>query len=100
MSKQKAPKAQAEGYNWVEQALRDFGIAGLAVRDLIEFLKVGLKSSNAAVRTSATKTLITLKIFVGPSERSIIQTAMLAETLLPRYQGLLARSQSYSSDHH
>ena len=69
MSKQKAPKTLQESYVFVEQALRDFGIAGgLAVRDLIEFSKVGLKHSNAAVRTQATKCLVTLKLFVGPSQ--------------------------------
>jgi hypothetical protein len=66
MTKQKAPKAQADALAWVEQALRDFGIAGLAVRELIDFLKTGLKSSNAAVRTSATKSLVTLRLFIGP----------------------------------
>ncbi|GAA5872661.1 hypothetical protein JCM3774_001877 [Rhodotorula dairenensis] len=66
MSKQKAPKTLAESYVFVEQALRDFGLAGgLAVRDLIEFVKVGLKHSNAAVRTAATKTIVTLRLFVG-----------------------------------
>lgn len=66
MSKQKAPKTLAESYVFAEQALRDFGLAGsLPVRDLIEFLKVGLKHSNAAVRTAATKTLVTLRLFVG-----------------------------------
>lgn len=73
MSKQKAPKTLQESYVFVEQALRDFGLAGgLAVRDLIEFLKVGLKHSNAAVRTQATKTLVTLRLFVGPSEPSSV----------------------------
>lgn len=65
MGKQKAPKAQADAMVWVEQAIRDFGIVGLSIRDLIEYLKVGLKSSNAAVRTSATKTLVTLRLYVG-----------------------------------
>lgn len=66
MSKQKAPKTLAESYVFVEQALRDFGLAGgLAVRDLIDFVKVGLKHSNAAVRTAATKTIVTLRLFVG-----------------------------------
>ncbi|GAA5933192.1 hypothetical protein JCM3775_002563 [Rhodotorula graminis] len=68
MSKQKAPKTLAESYIFVDQALRDFGLAGgLAVRDLIDFLVVGLKNSNAAVRTNATKTLVALRLFVGPS---------------------------------
>lgn len=68
MSKQKAPKAQADAMVWVDQVIRDFGIVGLSIRDLIEYLKVGLKSSNAAVRTNATKTLVTLRLYVGAGE--------------------------------
>lgn len=67
LSAQKAPKTLAESYLFVDQLLRDFGLAGgLAVRDLIEFLKVGLKHSNALARSNATKTLVTLRLFVGP----------------------------------
>jgi cytoskeleton-associated protein 5 len=73
MTKQKAPKAQADSLLWIEQSLRDFGVQGVAVRELIEFLKTTLKSSNAAVRTSATKTLTTLRIFVGPDIKTFIQ---------------------------
>lgn len=74
MTKQKAPKAQAEAIAWIDQALRDFGSTGIAVRDLIEFLKVGLKSSNPAVRTSATKTIVTLKIFIGGGANDILMS--------------------------
>ncbi|GAA5944540.1 Stu2p [Sporobolomyces koalae] len=84
MSKQKAPKTLQESYVFVEQALRDFGIAGgLAVRDLIEFLKVGLKHSNAAVRTQATKALVTLRLFVGPNITSFLSdlTPQLLSTI-------------------
>lgn len=73
MTKQKAPKSQSESLNWIDQALRDFGVLGLAVRDLVEFLKNGLKSSNAAVRTSATKVLVTLRLFVGPDIKTFVQ---------------------------
>jgi cytoskeleton-associated protein 5 len=73
MTKQKAPKAQADSLLWVEQSLRDFGIQGISVRDLIEFLKNGLKSSNAAVRTSATKTLVTLRLYVGADIKTFLQ---------------------------
>lgn len=45
--------------------MTEFGIAGISLRALIEFLKVGLANSNSAVRTSATKTLVTLKLFAG-----------------------------------
>ena len=52
---------------WIEAALKDFGVAGVSLRGLIDFLKSALGNSNAAVRTSATKALVTIKIFVGPS---------------------------------
>ncbi|KAI0256910.1 armadillo-type protein [Lactifluus subvellereus] len=67
LNKIKAPKALADGLGWIEQALSEFGIAGLSLRSLIEFLKGGLKNSNAAVRTSATKTLVMVKLFAGSS---------------------------------
>jgi cytoskeleton-associated protein 5 len=78
MTKQKAPKAQADALVWLDQAIQDFGISGLAVRDLIEFLKNGLKSSNAAVRGNATKTLVTFKLFVGASSSSRFCISMRA----------------------
>ena len=65
LSKQKAPKVLADALTWVEQALVEFGIGGLSLRGLIEFLKTALKNSNAAVRTNATKTLVTVKLFAG-----------------------------------
>ncbi|KAF8268872.1 ARM repeat-containing protein [Lactarius quietus] len=67
LNKIKAPKALADALTWIEQALSEFGIAGLSLRSLIEFLKGALKNSNAAVRTSATKTLVMVKVFAGPS---------------------------------
>lgn len=73
MMKVKAPKAQADTLLWVQQILIDFGISGLSLKDLIEFLKNGLKSANAAVRTNATKTLVTLKLFVGSDIRAFLE---------------------------
>ncbi|KAL8281038.1 hypothetical protein RQP46_006717 [Phenoliferia psychrophenolica] len=73
MAKQKAPKALADSLVWVDRAIRDFGIGGLSVRELIEFLKVGLKSTNAAVRTNATKALVTLKLYVGADITTFLQ---------------------------
>ncbi|TIC50770.1 ARM repeat-containing protein [Wallemia mellicola] len=72
MTKIKAPKAQADALLFVQQLLTEFGITGLALKDLIEFLKTGLKSANAMVRTNATKTLVTLKLFVGSDIRSFL----------------------------
>lgn len=67
LNKIKAPKALADALGWIEQALSEFGIAGLSPRGLIDFLKGALKNSNAAVRTSATKTLVMVKLFAGSS---------------------------------
>jgi cytoskeleton-associated protein 5 len=52
----------------MDSAFVEFGIAGVSLRALIEFLKIALKNSNAAVRTSATKALVTVKLFAGSSE--------------------------------
>lgn len=72
LSKQKAPKVLADAITWVNTALTDFGLAGLSLRDLIDFLKAGLQNSNASVRTSATKTLVTLKLFAGSSMDAVL----------------------------
>ena len=66
ISKQKAPKVFADSLAWIKQALTEFGIAGLSMRTLIDFLKSALQNSYAAVRTSATSTLITMRLFAGP----------------------------------
>jgi len=66
LKKLKAPKALADSLQWVNQQLEDFGIAGLQVREMIEFLKVALGSANAAVRTNAVTVLGTLRRFIGP----------------------------------
>ncbi|EJT96656.1 ARM repeat-containing protein [Dacryopinax primogenitus] len=65
MSKQKAPKMQAESLNWIGQVLNEFGVAGLNLRALVDFLKNALGNSNAAVRSAATSTLVTLRLFAG-----------------------------------
>jgi cytoskeleton-associated protein 5 len=67
LSKQKAPKVLADALTWINTALLEFGIAGLSLRSLIEFLKTALQNSNAAVRTSATKTLVTVRLYAGSS---------------------------------
>ncbi|KAG8914017.1 Microtubule-associated protein, microtubule dynamics during spindle orientation [Tulasnella sp. 408] len=73
MSKQKAPKVLADSIGWVGQALTDFGIAGLTLRNLVGFLKTALGNSNAAVRSSATSTLVTLRLFAGPGIKDLLE---------------------------
>lgn len=84
MSKQKAPKVQADALLWIHQAVTEFGIEGLSVRDLIEYLKNSpLKSSNAAVRTNAVTLLGLLRTYVGPDIRTFVQdlSALLLQTI-------------------
>ncbi|TCD69723.1 stu2 protein [Steccherinum ochraceum] len=87
LGKQKAPKVLADALTWIEQALSEFGIAGLSLRALIEFLKNALKNSNAAVRTSATKTLVTVKLFAGSSVKDLIEdlNPQLLNTILGEF---------------
>lgn len=73
LSKQKAPKVIADAIAWIESALLDFGIAGVSLRALIDCLKTGLKNSNAVVRTSATKAMVTVKLFAGSSMQTSIE---------------------------
>ncbi|KAI0670470.1 ARM repeat-containing protein [Trametes maxima] len=73
LGKLKAPKVLADSITWVDQALVEFGIAGLSLRSLIDFLKAALKNSNAAPRTSATKTLVTVKLFAGSSIKDLLE---------------------------
>ncbi|KAG0332620.1 Microtubule-associated protein, microtubule dynamics during spindle orientation [Podila horticola] len=73
LKKLKAPKALADSLLWVNQQLEDFGIAGLQVRELIDFLKVALGSANAAVRTNAVSVLGILRRFIGPGIRSFVE---------------------------
>ncbi|EJD44042.1 ARM repeat-containing protein [Auricularia subglabra TFB-10046 SS5] len=73
MGKQKAPKVIADSIAWINTSLQEFGIAGLSLRALIDFLKEGLKNSNAAVRTSATNCLVTVKLFAGAGIKDLVQ---------------------------
>ncbi|KAG0261640.1 Microtubule-associated protein, microtubule dynamics during spindle orientation [Mortierella polycephala] len=81
LKKLKAPKGLADSLLWIKQQLEDFGIAGLQVRELIDFLKVALGSANAAVRTNAVTVLGILRRFIGPGIRSFVEdcnSALLA----------------------
>ncbi|KAG7452548.1 microtubule associated protein [Guyanagaster necrorhizus] len=73
LSRQKAPKVLADAIGWMNVALTEFGINGLSLRNLIDFLKGALQNSNATVRTSATKTLVTVKLFAGSSIKDLLE---------------------------
>ncbi|KAI6109163.1 microtubule associated protein [Pisolithus croceorrhizus] len=73
LGKQKAPKVLADSLGWIDTAISEFGITGLSLRTLVEFLKTALKNSNASVRTSATKALVTVKLFSGAGIKSFLE---------------------------
>lgn len=69
IKKQKAPKAQSDALIWMQATLGDFGVRGLAIRDLIDFCKGMLSSTNAAVRTSSIGLLGVIRMFAGPGKK-------------------------------
>ena len=69
MRKAKSPKTIADGLTWIHNTVMEFGIAGLQVRDLIDFLKSTLSNTNAAVRANSVTVLGALRIYVGPGEK-------------------------------
>ncbi|ORY06720.1 ARM repeat-containing protein [Basidiobolus meristosporus CBS 931.73] len=71
--KAKSPKVHSECLGWINATIQDFGVASLNVRELIEFLKVMLGSSNAAVRTNSVTLLGLLSTYIGPQIRSLVQ---------------------------
>ncbi|KAI9630500.1 hypothetical protein KEM48_013996 [Puccinia striiformis f. sp. tritici PST-130] len=89
ISKQKAVKIQAESYLFIDSTLIEFGISGVPVRNLIECLKAGLKSVNAAVRTNATKALVTTKLCIGADISNFLQD--LNPQLLTTIEGEFAK---------
>ncbi|PLW07076.1 hypothetical protein PCANC_25979 [Puccinia coronata f. sp. avenae] len=89
IAKQKAVKIQAESFLFIESALVEFGISGVPVRNLIECLATGLKSVNAAVRTNATKALVTTKLCIGADISNFLQD--LNPQLLATIEGEFAK---------
>lgn len=85
LGKQKAPKVLADAVTWINAALTEFGIAGLTLRSLIDFLKNVLGNSNAQVRTSATKTLVTVKMFAGPGTTYFYKAPSIVTQTLCRH---------------
>ncbi|KAI9145343.1 armadillo-type protein [Paraphysoderma sedebokerense] len=73
LKSQKSPKVLIDGIMWINSCLLDFGVAGVALRDLIECIKNQLGNTNPKVREAAIAVLTTMRIFVGPDIRSFIQ---------------------------
>eukprot|EP00898_Chlorokybus_atmophyticus_P007131 jgi/Chlat1/7419/Chrsp6S09189 len=68
----KNPKVWSEGITWMSSTISEFGVGVLNLKALIDFLKLSLESTNAPVRTAATKTLGVVHSFVGPDLRGFV----------------------------
>ncbi len=68
MVKLKTPKGQTEALGWVRQALLDFGLVGVPVKDLINYFKIGLGNTQAPVRAAAIQALVVVKMTMGSGE--------------------------------
>ncbi|KAJ3118323.1 Microtubule-associated protein, microtubule dynamics during spindle orientation [Phlyctochytrium bullatum] len=91
--KAKSPKTLADGIMWVYQSLMEFGISGLAIRDVIEFAKFALGNSNSAVRNNAVTLLGGLRQFVGPDIKALLGeiSPQLMTTIDAEFEKVAAR---------
>jgi cytoskeleton-associated protein 5 len=66
MKEQKSPKVLSDSLLWIHTMLTEFGIQGIALKELTDFLQFAIGNSNATVRSSTVTVLSDLRIFVGP----------------------------------
>ncbi|KAI8872977.1 ARM repeat-containing protein, partial [Ramicandelaber brevisporus] len=92
----KAPKALADSIGWISATLLEFGVQGVKLRDIVDFVKsTGLSNSNAAVRTASIGLLGTLARFAGDVIRPLVedispQTMALVDAEFARVKDLPA----------
>uniref|UniRef100_A0A8D0DHF2 Cytoskeleton associated protein 5 n=1 Tax=Sander lucioperca TaxID=283035 RepID=A0A8D0DHF2_SANLU len=70
---QKNPKNQAETLNWLANAMREFGFAGINVKGFINNVKTALGATNPAVRTSAITLLGVMYLYMGAPLRMFFE---------------------------
>jgi cytoskeleton-associated protein 5 len=72
LKRAKSPKILSDAIQWTHQALLDFGIGGVRVREYVDFLKNALSNTNQTVRNNAILSLGVLRVYVGPGNYSLI----------------------------
>ncbi|XP_053545283.1 cytoskeleton-associated protein 5-A [Bombina bombina] len=70
---QKNPKNQSETLNWLSNAIKEFGFAGLNVKAFISNVKTALAATNPAIRTSAITLLGVMYLYVGAPLRMFFE---------------------------
>ncbi|XP_047451779.1 cytoskeleton-associated protein 5 isoform X2 [Mugil cephalus] len=79
---QKNPKNQAESLNWLANAMKEFGFAGINVKAFINNVKTALGATNPAVRTAAIALLGVMFLYMGAPLRMFFEDekpALLAQ---------------------
>uniref|UniRef100_A0A665WG43 Cytoskeleton associated protein 5 n=1 Tax=Echeneis naucrates TaxID=173247 RepID=A0A665WG43_ECHNA len=79
---QKNPKNQAETLNWLANAMKEFGFAGVNVKGFINNVKTALGATNPAVRTAAITLLGVMYLYMGAPLRMFFEDekpALLAQ---------------------
>uniref|UniRef100_A0A7N8X4P1 Cytoskeleton associated protein 5 n=1 Tax=Mastacembelus armatus TaxID=205130 RepID=A0A7N8X4P1_9TELE len=79
---QKNPKNQAEALNWLANAIKEFGFAGINVKAFINNVKTALAATNPAVRTAAITLLGVMYLYMGAPLRMFFEDekpALLAQ---------------------
>uniref|UniRef100_A0A3Q3VRP5 TOG domain-containing protein n=1 Tax=Mola mola TaxID=94237 RepID=A0A3Q3VRP5_MOLML len=70
---QKNPKNQAETLNWLSNAMKEFGFAGINVKGFIYNVKTALGATNPAVRTAAITLLGVMYLYMGSPLRMFFE---------------------------
>ncbi|XP_046889619.1 cytoskeleton-associated protein 5 isoform X2 [Hypomesus transpacificus] len=79
---QKNPKNQAEALNWLANAMKEFGFAGINVKGFISHVKTALGATNPAVRMAAIALLGVMYLYMGAPLRMFFEDekpALLAQ---------------------
>ncbi|XP_068460139.1 cytoskeleton-associated protein 5 isoform X2 [Clinocottus analis] len=70
---QKNPKNQAETLNWLANAMKEFGFAGINVKGFINNVKTALGATNPAIRTAAIALLGVMFLYMGARLRMFFE---------------------------
>ncbi|XP_063800617.1 cytoskeleton-associated protein 5 isoform X2 [Pseudophryne corroboree] len=70
---QKNPKNQSETLNWLSNAIKEFGFAGIHVKAFISNVKIGLAATNPAVRISTITLLGVMHLYMGAPLRMFFE---------------------------
>ena len=66
----KAPKTIAESLLWISQSVRDFGVVGLKIKEIVLFVKDFLSNAAAAVRSNSIAVLVSIRQFGHPGKKA------------------------------